>query len=77
MGRHCRKFASLLTDAYRGEVLTALGYKTDIAEFVDVSHTPKNLLIRAIKKDAVNEELLSKLKKSPLQLHLLNYLRKR
>ena len=76
-GAIAEKFASLLTDAYRGEVLTALGYKTDIAEFVDVSHTPKNLLIRAIKKHEPDPEHLDRLKNSPLQLHLLNYLRKK
>ena len=44
-----QRAASLLTDAIRGNCLTALGYRTQIMEFVDLCHTPKNLLIRAIK----------------------------
>lgn len=39
--------AALLTDAIRAELLTACGYKTQVLEFVDLSHTPKNLLLRA------------------------------
>lgn len=41
--------AALLTDAIRGNLLEALGYKTQILEFIDMEHTPKNILIRAIK----------------------------
>lgn len=41
--------AALLTDAVRGNLLTECGYKTQLLEFVDLSHTPKNLLIRAVR----------------------------
>lgn len=41
--------AALLTDAIRGNLLTACGYKTQLLEFVDLSHTPKNILIRAVR----------------------------
>ncbi len=43
------RMAALMTDALRANLLTACGYKTQILEFVDFEHTPKNLLIRAIK----------------------------
>ena len=43
------RFAALATDALRASLLEHEGYKTQVLEFVDLSHTPKNLLIRAIK----------------------------
>ena len=44
------KFSSLLTDALRAEWLEAQGYKVQLLEFIDEEHTPKNILIRAVKK---------------------------
>ena len=44
------RFAALATDAIRASLLESMGYKTQVLEFVDLAHTPKNLLIRAIKK---------------------------
>jgi len=41
------RFSALVTDAARAEFLELSGYKTDIVEFVDFEHTPKNLMIRA------------------------------
>ncbi len=41
--------AALMTDAVRGNLLTACGYRTQLLEFVDLSHTPKNILIRAVR----------------------------
>ncbi len=43
------KLAALVTDAARAELLTMQGYKTQVIEFIDSLHTPKNLLIKAIK----------------------------
>lgn len=42
------RFAALATDAARAHILEILGYKTQILEFIDLEHTPKNLLIRAV-----------------------------
>ena len=41
--------AALVTDGLRGRPLEAAGYKTQLLEFIDMEHTPKNLLIRAVK----------------------------
>ena len=41
--------AALMPDAIRGNLLTESGYRTQLLEFVDLSHTPKNLLIRAVR----------------------------
>lgn len=43
------RFSALLTDALRGEWLESQGYKVQMLEFIDIEHTPKNLLIRAVK----------------------------
>ena len=43
------KFSSLLTDALRGEWLEQQGYRVQMLEFIDEEHTPKNILIRAVK----------------------------
>lgn len=50
------KFSALLTDALRGEWLESKGYKVQMLEFIDMEHTPKNLLIRAVKN---HSELVS------------------
>lgn len=48
------RFSALLTDALRGNVLEQMGYEVQILEFIDLEHTPKNLLIRAIKTSGKN-----------------------
>ena len=45
------KFSSLVTDAIRGEWLESCGYKVQMLEFIDMEHTPKNILIRAVRKN--------------------------
>lgn len=42
------RFAALATDVMRAELLESKGYNVQILEFIDMSHTPKNLLIRGI-----------------------------
>jgi SAM-dependent methyltransferase len=48
------RMAALATDAARADLLTMLGYTVQILEFIDMEHTPKNLLLRAVK--GVSEE---------------------
>jgi len=45
------RMAALITDAMRANLLEEQGYDTQIVEFIDMEHTPKNLLIRAVKKN--------------------------
>jgi hypothetical protein len=44
------QFASLATDALRAQALEACGYRTQVVEFIDLEHTSKNLLIRAVRR---------------------------
>lgn len=43
------KFATLATDSFRSLALELCGYKVKMVEFIDMEHTPKNILIKAIK----------------------------
>ncbi len=48
------KLASLLTDSVRASVLEIMGYRTQVLEFIDMEHTPKNIMIRAFFEDTPN-----------------------
>lgn len=53
------KLSSLVTDSLRANVLEILGYQVQLLEFIDMEHTPKNILIRAIKiNQGMNKEAL-------------------
>lgn len=54
------RFSALLTDAVRANLLEVCGYKTQLLEFVDFSHTPKNILIRAEKRTVTPRGLKQK-----------------
>lgn len=66
------RVSALFTDALRAEILKEQGYDTQILEFIDIEHTPKNLLIRAVKREGIRPA--AKVKKSEqvaefLQVH--------
>jgi len=67
------RFSALVTDAARAQVLEMIVYTTTVMEFIDLEHTPKNLLIRAVKRDKIlNKEKLSEeyhLFKATLGIH--------
>jgi len=48
------KLATLLTDSVRANVLEIMGYRTQVLEFIDMEHTPKNIMIRAFFEDNQN-----------------------
>ena len=48
------RMAALMTDALRGNLLEASGYQVQLMEFIDMEHTPKNILIRAVKQHKVD-----------------------
>lgn len=50
-----QRTADILTDAFRALVLRIMGYKTDVVEFVSPEHTSRNLLIRAVKTQALGD----------------------
>ena len=50
------KLSSLVTDSLRGNILEIMGYQVQLLEFIDMEHTPKNILIRAIKSDTLDKK---------------------
>lgn len=48
------RFSALATDAIRAKLLDVMGYRTQLLEFIDMEHTPKNILIRAVKSGGTN-----------------------
>ena len=49
------RIAALMTDAIRANLLTCCGYKTQLLEFIDFTHTPKNIMIRAVRSNISSE----------------------
>ncbi len=57
------RFAALATDGLRAKYLEREGYETQVLEFIDMEHTPKNILIRAVKNGERNEKVDNEIKK--------------
>ena len=50
------RVAALMTDSVRANLLECVGYKTQLLEFIDIAHSPKNILIRASKSNISKEK---------------------
>lgn len=74
------RMSAILTDGIRANMMEIYGYETQVMEFIDMSHTPKNVLLRGIKKEGFSkrgttleevEELLNMLGSSQTLVNLL------
>ncbi|AOZ94746.1 SAM-dependent methyltransferase [Paenibacillus crassostreae] len=54
------RFSALATDGVRAKLLDLMGYRTQLLEFIDMEHTPKNILIRAVKGESGDQAQLWK-----------------
>ena len=70
------RMAALLTDAIRANMLEEMGYDTDILEFIDMEHTPKNILLRGVKKNKIKKVEKKRLKDMTEALHINTTLQK-
>lgn len=53
------RMAALLTDGIRACTMEAYGYETQVLEFIDMEHTPKNILLRGIRADGMRKKSIS------------------
>lgn len=67
------RFSALATDAIRGKLLEYMGYKVQMLEFVDFSHSPKNLLIRAVKRNTPKQKREESLKRAEALIKEFNF----
>ncbi len=51
------RLGDLLTDSLRAQILRIAGYRVDVIEFIGGEHTPRNLMIRAVKTGASPEAI--------------------
>ena len=64
------RMAALLTDGLRAKLLENAGYETQILEFIDMEHTPKNLLIRAVRRSGASGTLPAELSECMEMFHV-------
>lgn len=67
------RMSALMTDAIRANVLEYCGYKTQLLEFIDIAHSPKNILIRAVKGNvskAKKEKAMEEVEKLCAEFHV-------
>ena len=64
------RFAALVTDGLRAKYLESCGYETQILEFIDMEHTPKNILIRAVNKGEESAEAAEEISQCEDFLHV-------
>lgn len=64
------RIAALVTDGLRAEMLEQRGYDTQVLEFIDMEHTPKNILIRGVKRNKEREVNFEKYDQCCQALHI-------
>lgn len=69
------RMAALITDGIRANLLEEQGYQVQVMEFIDMEHTPKNILIRGIKEDNAKKKK-TKISETAQFLHVENTLQK-
>ena len=57
------RFAALVTDGLRAKYLEREGYETQVLEFIDMEHTPKNILLRAVRKNKGDQKAAEEIRK--------------
>ena len=70
------RMSALLTDAIRAGLLEEMGYDTQILEFIDMEHTPKNILIRAVRNGKMAAQGCRKVRGMTDMLHVETTLQK-
>ena len=61
------RMAALITDGLRAQMLEQLGYHVQVLEFIDMEHTPKNILLRAVKRNTIEPAAVRKAKRERLE----------
>lgn len=67
------RVAALMTDSIRANLLECAGYKTQLLEFIDIAHSPKNLLIRASKSKVSDDKKKKSLKEVDNLINEFNF----